>query len=287
MAASSTRTPIGIAQSHPSFIDSGLALSLKFLLPFVFYTLLIMSGTISIIYTFYVHQQVPRNFIRGFSITFGLVLLLTAALLFLFRIRRCKQRGAIEDEEANRPDGASSAHKAHSKPKTRPPRRDNDEQVLPVEPEPVYELNPRGSTLPSSSREGRSIPSELPHRSFKPRAQNSQGSLAEGLSSNPPSAMASPPTSANLQDSGVLNISSVPTSIPRRPLRGSDRLKAMESPRRHRPPPTKDYPTYHKPIYDPPATLPSSMNTSRNDPPTTLPSSMSTSRRSTDRRGRV
>lgn len=275
MAASPTRTPMGISyftQNHLSFIDWALALSSKFLLPLVFYTLLIISGTLSIIYTFYVHQRVPRNFILGLSITFGLVLILTAAILTLIRIRRFNRRRVTVDKEANRAGKASNTEKIRSKSKGRSPHQGNDEQALPVEPDSVYELNPRGSQLPSSSRARQSNPSELPYRSFQPPVQSRQGSLAEGLSSNPPSAISSPTTSAKLKEPGVVNTSSDPTNFPRRTLRGSDRLMTMESPRRQGPPSTRDISAYHLPIYDSPANLSPSMNTTR---------------RSIDRKGRV
>lgn len=192
-------------------------------------------------------------------------------MLTLFRIRRFNRRRAIVDEEANRAGKASNTETTRSKSKGRSPHQGNDEQALPVEPGSVYELNPRGSQLPSS-RARQSNPSELPYRSFQPPVQSRQGSLAEGLSSNPPSAFSSPTTSAKLKEPGVVNTSSDPTHFHRRTLRGSDRLMTMESPRSQGPPPTKDISAYHLPIYDSPTNLSSSKNTNR---------------RTTDQRGRV
>ena len=243
MAASSARTPKGITEySHTrtSSIDSSLALSLKYLLPLLFFTTLIIAGVISISYTFYIQEPIPRNAILGLSITFGLLIVITAALMLFLRIRRFYQRRAksITDEEANLSQEATRRVKNCSKSKDRSLQQENAKNDSSADPDPIFESNHQVSEGEHSN-------------TFQ-------------LSDLPFSSSSAPSTGANLQESDVTHLSHpihetyspfLNQNPPKNhPLRGSERLTTMKSPRVHSPPPSNDHPAYHLPVPTPPFT---------------------------------
>ena len=245
--AASARTPKTIAEfarTRTSSIDSSLALTLKYLLPLLFFTTLIIAGVSSISYTYFIHEPIPRNAILGLSITFGLLIVITAALMLFLRIRRFYQRRAKTnaDEEANLAQEAIRVVKTRSKSKDRSPPQENAEKDLSASPNPIFELNHNGSIVPPS-RGGHSNTFQL---------------------SDLPSSSPTPSASANLQDTDVTYIShpvrhthtpALNKSLPKnRPLRGSERLITMKSPRVHSPPPSNDHPAFHLPVPDLPFT---------------------------------
>lgn len=213
-------------------VDSALLLSLKFIIPLLFFTALIIAGTVSISYTFYRHQQLPQHFALGISLTFGLLIILTSALLLL-RIRRHNQRRAIieADREANRP--RRTVREGGTRPRTRshPPKRGNAKRVRSqgFEVEPGLEL--QGVPAPSS---GERQPRSSPHRSI----------------SNPTSSSYDANT---IQEPEPAHVSPPPTFLPwyspltQHPTNSSRRTTQIKVQRIHSPPPTTDHPAFHLP----------------------------------------
>ncbi|MCJ1462507.1 hypothetical protein MMC07_001109 [Pseudocyphellaria aurata] len=97
-------TKIFLLPQHLSSIDSGLRFAFRILLPLLFFTVLLIAGTVMISYTFYQHKKLPEQFTLGISLTLGILLIVTGVLLLFFRVRRFNQRRWLSnnDEEAGR-----------------------------------------------------------------------------------------------------------------------------------------------------------------------------------------
>lgn len=77
---------------HPSFIDSALLLTLKFFIPLLFYSALLIVGTLAMIHAFIKRKRLPAHFALGASLTFVILILVTAMLVLLLRVRNFHQR---------------------------------------------------------------------------------------------------------------------------------------------------------------------------------------------------
>lgn len=223
-------------QNRSSFIDSAL-LSMRVIIPLLFLVTLFVTGTMAISANFITHQPLPTHFILGVSITFGLLMTLTAVLLLWFLKRRFnKERAAINaDLEANIPRRSARGVRTRSQSRGRAPRPDGAPSqsrspalrleiprhvsttvgAVPIKPEPAY--------IPCTSK----LPFTAANYEVNPQ-----------LLHQPPRTHSTPP------------VIQKPTRTCSR--RHSKRKVGTRTPRKRGPPPTKDHAAFHLPVQDRP-----------------------------------
>lgn len=116
-----------IRTNYNSRIDSALLLSLKSILPLLFFATMLISGTLAISYTFFHnHKALPPHFVLGVSVTIGILAVVTAVFLLLLRVRRFNQRRSAidQDPEANpmQPIVRGARTPSSTKGRTLPPK---------------------------------------------------------------------------------------------------------------------------------------------------------------------
>lgn len=257
-----------------SRVDSAILLTLRFILPLLFFTTLLIAGTLAIFYTFYLHLPLPEHFTLAISVTFGVLLILTAALLILFYVQRLNRRRASidADPEANRPRRSVHFVRTRSHAMGNSPNVDDGDHD--------YFRSSRSELgsppAASPSIRGGSQPRTLQERLGSLSDEHSQGRSVHfpSLSGSP-----SPPTSLHALQSNQPPLSTLPSSHPaplascpplfiHNPPRAERRsrstppssqsapLAPLPAVRIHSPPPSKDHPAFHLPHPGPPVLFP-------------------------------
>lgn len=227
-----------------SRVDSAVLLILRFILPILFLITLLIAGTLAISYTFDLHQQLPKHFTLAISVTFGLLLILTAALLILFHVRRInKRRASIDaDPEANRP--RRSVHFVNTSPRTRDNSPDHDyfqSSRSELGGTPTASPPLRGGASLSGSP---SAPTSLPALHIaKPKVSSFPPPHPAPLASCLPLLIHNPPRAER-------------TSLETLPSSNPAPLASLPPLRIHSPPPSNDHPAFHIPHPGPPVLFP-------------------------------
>ncbi|MCJ1429634.1 hypothetical protein MMC29_007549 [Sticta canariensis] len=257
-----------------SWVDSAILLALRFILPLLFFTTLLIAGTLAISYTFYLHQPLPEHFTLAISVTFGVLLFLTAAFLVLFYVQRLnRRRASIEaDPEANRP--RQSVHFGRSRWRTRgnsPHPEDADHDYIrssrsELGGTPTASPSMRGGNHPGMLQErlgslnneqspGHSVhlpsvsgspsPSTSLHalHSVQPPLSTLTSSHPAPLASCPPLFFHNPPRAERPSPSTLPSSHHAP-------------LASLPAVRIHSPPPANDHPAFHLPHPGPPVLFP-------------------------------
>lgn len=256
-------SPSIVAISSP--VDWAMLLILRFILPLLFFTTLLIAGTLTISYTFYLHLSLPEHFTLAISVIFGVLLILTAALLILFFVRRNRRRASINtDMEANRPrksvhfvgtlspkldDGEhdffrSSRSELGGSPTASPTMRGGDQpRMLQEKLDSLSRSQGHSVRSPSPSSSPSPPPSLHAPHSNQPPLSTLPSSHPNPLASCPPLIMHSPPRA----ERPALSTSPSSHPVP---------LASLRPVRIHRPPPSNDHPAFHLPHPGPPVLLP-------------------------------
>lgn len=160
---------------YNSRIDSVLLLSLKVILPILFFAIILIFGTVSISYTFFQHSKpLPPHFVLGISITFGILAVITAVFLLLLRVRRFNQRrSAIDhDPEAHEMQPVVRGGRTPSSTKSRSPPPKKIRRVYFASPELVVSgLGPRPPSARCPPENIARNPPILPCSHSRPRSR--------------------------------------------------------------------------------------------------------------------
>lgn len=267
--------PIEIAywkRGYLSRIDSVLVQSLKLILPLLFFTAIIITGTLIILYTSSFRRPLPQNFPLGISLTFGILVIFTVACLVLFRIRRFNQRrAAVMDLEANRQRQADLVVETSLRTRGRFSLPEDEGRVVTAGPKLISGSGPRLPQITSASEEQLRVPEHIndyiqsPTMSVQESIRGSSSgseTIVDAVIQKPepahvlsPSTLLDPPTAlpAMYFDQSLLF---PPPSTIAPPLRRSSRPIPVKSPRSHSSPPSNEHPAFHVANTDPPVLLP-------------------------------
>lgn len=210
-----------LARVHTSSIDWVLSISLKCIIPLLFFTTLLIAGTLSISYIFFRHEQLPKHFALGISLTFGILIIFTAALLLLSRVRRFNHQRA-----------ANNADRESNQPQPRPQRT-------------VVVVGTRSRTRGDTSAHKNSRRARSP--GLEPIGLGLRG--VPGLSAEEQPSTWEESVSP-LNDDEHDQPSRLPGNHP------NAHLRQPRSPRVHSPPPSNDHASFHLPDLDPPVLFP-------------------------------
>ena len=270
-------TRMGVAYSSParySRIELGLQLSFKIILPLLFLIALIIAGTMSISHTFYHHQPLPKHFTLAFSITFSILVILTAGSWLVLRTRQFNRRHTdiFADREANQPhldtrcNSSARSELAYEYIPGKfqlPPSRgaklsrfeEHLQSTVPQISSQTHTSGPQGpSPRPRSSCTASIVSPILQEPEPAPR------SSSPASSHSPPSPKSSRPDIHFGENFGRSPFPPIlpPLSVARKPtfiempatLPPISPLKAIicdKPPRQHKPPPSNDHPAFHLP----------------------------------------
>lgn len=266
------------------FVNSALLLSLKLIIPLLVFSALLTAGTLLISNTVFRHKRLPRHFTLAVCLTFGILNIVTAALLLFVCARRFNQRSSEidTDREAIRP--RPTVHMVGSRSHTRStlyhqPNHISLKSNIPRAhlPAPLdmsrHQLEPprRYSPPPSNDHVASHLPvSALPlfpkariPVTKQPSLENEYEANHTFLNANIPRAHLPAPLHMSPHQLKRTHRHSPPPSndhaafhlpIDDFPLFPEPRTPVTEHqrkpPRRHSPPPSKDHAAFHLPVYD-------------------------------------
>lgn len=265
------------------FVNPALLLSLKLIIPLLLFSALLTAGTLLISSTVFPHKRLPRHFTLAGCLTFGILNIVTAALLLLVCARRFNQRSSEihTDREANRPQ--PTVHMVGSRSRTistlyHQPNHISLKSNIPRAhlPAPLdmsrRQLKPRRySPPPSNDHVAFHLPvSDLPlfpeagmPVTKQPSLENEYEANHTFLNGNIPRAHLPAPLHMPRHQLKRTHRHSPPPSndhaafhlpIDDLPLFPEPRMPVTEHqlkpPRRHSPPPSNDHAAYHLPVYD-------------------------------------
>lgn len=244
--------PIKIAywkRGYFSRIDSVLVLILKWILPLLFFTAIIITGTLIISYTSNFHRPLPQQFSLGISVTFGTLVIVTAACLVLYRMRRFNQRrAAFVDLEASRQRQADLVVETSSRTRSSFSLPENAGRVATAGPKLISGSGPRLPQITAASEvqlrepedvndyiQSTTMSAQEPIRGSSSGSETKVGAVIqepEPAHILSPSTLLAPPTAlpAKYFDQSLLF---PPPSTRAPPLRRSSRSIPVNSPRTH------------------------------------------------------
>ncbi|MCJ1266486.1 hypothetical protein MMC22_006371 [Lobaria immixta] len=243
-------------QNRSSFIDSALK-SMRVIIPLLFLVTLFVTGTMAISANFITHQPLPPHFTLGVSITFGLLMTLTAVLLLWFLKRRFnKKRAAINaDLEAKIPRRSARGVGTRSQSKGRAPHQDG--AAINVDLEANRPRQSARVVRTSSQSRGPALRLQIPRH-----VSTTVGAVP--IKPEPayiPCTSKLPFTAANYEVNPQLLHQPLRTHrtppVIQKPTRTCSRRRSKRkvgtrTPRKRGPPPTKDHAAFHLPVQERP-----------------------------------
>ncbi|MCJ1471219.1 hypothetical protein MMC07_009867 [Pseudocyphellaria aurata] len=234
-------------REHLSFIDSALRFTLRTILPLLFFTVLLIAGTLIIFCTFYQHMQLPEHFTLAVSLTFGLLIILTAFLLLFLRVRRFYQRRARIDSDVETGPSPLAFKVVPWGPKMAAKKSTHRHEPAPVEEKSLHLSGREAVQGPTRLQEPRSVVED------SRKTWGSETPTGLGIRSSPQpvsDGVVSPVSNGPVSDGAVPPL----TPSPPPSLRIS--RPGLISPGSRSPPPFKGNPSFHLSDSSPPITLP-------------------------------